>query len=633
MRRLRTLALATALALAGAAGGATPVAAHANLVKSNPAADARLVKAPTEIRIAFSEPPSPKGSEIRVLDEQGARWDLGAVTASGEPNGLKVGLKPIGDGGYTVAWTAVSAVDGHETKGSFAFVVGNGPLPSLPDVPNASPAPTPLEVAGRALAYAGIALGIGASLFTILIHTPADATEERRERQLFSAAAGLIVVGSGALVVAQGDLIPPRLQLMLGIRLLAGLAIGAALAPTLGAVARRRAVLAAGIVAALTATLVSHATALGDYKTMAYDFVHVLAISAWSGGVVAFLWTHLRSTRADGPTLARTTWRFSVLALASVGLLVTAGVLQALDRLVLVQDLWETPYGLALLAKGMLLLVVLAIAAFNLLRYGPHGERRALVRGTTLEAALLACVIVAAGVLTALAPPAQSTGAAFDQTQHVAGYRVELVVPTSIPGRNRFVLRVHQGLDPVTNALKVALRFTMVEHDMGESELIADERAPGEYVAIGSPTAMYGTWKVQTIVRLPGKDDVNAVFTVPISQQGGQGATAVALTTAHFALVVFPDPSLPIAGAPIQLSIVVLENGNPALGRAITGTVIAKDGAPQPTSGTGDTFTASEQGSGRYRIDVPALSAGKWTFRLQIGGPADTADYTFTVSP
>ena len=629
MKRLRTFALVAALALAGAAAGATSAAAHANYVKSNPAADARLVKAPTEVRISFSEPPDAKSSEIQVLDEKGTRWDQGATTPSGEPNGLKVGLKPIGDGGYTVAWQTVSAVDGHETKGSFAFVIGNGPLPALPDVPNASPPPAPLEIAGRALSYAGIALGIGAALFGIVVHAAADATEERRERHLFAVAAFLIIVGTAALLVSQGSQIPPRLELMLGIRLLSGLAIGAALAPALGAVTRRRTVLAAGIVAGLTATLVSHATALESYKDMTLDLIHVLAISAWSGGVVAFLWTHLRSTRSDRETLSRTTWRFSVLALTSVGLLVTAGTLQALDRLVLIQDLWETPYGLALLAKGLLLVIVLAIAAFNLLRYGPHGDRRALVRGTALETALLAGVFVAAGLLTALAPPAQSSGAAFDQTQHVGAYRIELVVPTSIPGRNRFVLRVHQGLDPVTNVEKVALRFTMVEHDMGESELIADQRAPGEYVAVGSPTAMYGTWKVQTIVRIPGKDDVDALFTVPISQQGGQGATAVALTTAHFALVVFPDPSLPIAGAPIQLSIVVLENGNPAIGRAITATAVTKDGQPA----AGQTFTASEQGSGRYRVDVPALDAGKWTFRLQIASAADTADYTFTVSP
>jgi copper transport protein len=628
LTRLRRLALVAALAIASAVAGATIADAHSNYVRSNPAADARLVKAPTEVRIAFSEPPDPKGSDIQVLDQTGTRWDLGNTAASDEPNGLKVGLKPIGDGGYTVAWTTVSAVDGHETKGSFAFVVGSGPLPALPDVPNASPPPSALEVAGRALSYAGIALGIGTAFFGIVVHPAADATEERRERQLLGLAAGLIVVGSAALVASQGDRIPPRLELFLSLRLLAGLVIAAALVPALRPALRRRIVLCCGIGAALTATLVSHATALGDYKDMTLDMIHILSISAWSGGVVAFLWIHLRTTNADRPALARTTWRFSIVALTSVTLLVTAGLLQALDRLVLIQDLVETPYGIALLAKGLLLIVILAVAAFNLLRHGPHGDRRALIRGTAVETALLAGVFLAAGILTALAPPAQPTGAAFDQTQHVSAYRVELVVPTSTPGRNRFVLRVHEGLQPVANAEKVALRFTMVEHDMGQAELVADERAPGEYVAIGSPTAMYGTWKVQAIIRIPGKDDVTALFTVPISPNG-QTASAAALTTKSFALVVFPDPSAPIAGAPIQLSVVVLDNGNPATGRAITGAIVAKDG--QPT--TGDSFTAREQGSGRYSIDIPALGPGKWTIRIQIGSPADTVDYAFTVSP
>ena len=381
--------------------------------------------------------------------------------------------------------------------------------------------------------------------------------------------------------------------------------------------------------AALTATLVSHATALGNVKDMALDLIHILSISAWSGGVVSLLWIYLLGGDRSGPALRATIWRFSLVALTSVGLLVTAGVLQALDRLVLVQDLVETPYGLALLAKIVLLLIVLAVASLNLLRYGPRAQGAGLIRGTVVETALLAGVFVAAGVLTALAPPAQPTGAAFDETQHVAGYRVELVVPTSIPGRNRFVLRVHQGLRPVANAEKVALRFTMVEHDMGEAELVAEQRAPGEYVAIGSPTAMYGTWRVQTVVRLPGQDDVNALFTVPISQQTGQGATAVALTTKSFSLVIFPDPTLPVAGAPIQLNVIVLQNGQPATGRATTAAIVAKDG--QPTAG--DSFTATDQGSGRYRIDIPALAQGRWTVRVQIGGPADTADYTFTVSP
>ena len=627
---MKRLLLAVALAIAGAAAGATPVSAHANYVRSNPAADARLVRPPTEVRIVFSEPPDPKGSSIQVLDEHGRRWDLANPAPSGEPNGLMVGLKPIGDGGYLVAWSTVSAVDGHETKGSFAFVVGNGPLPAIPDIADAAPPPTALEVAGRALSYAGIALALGSALFGLIIHAAEDPDERRRERVLYVVAAAMIAGGSAGMVLAQGDRLPPRLELFLSIRLLSGLGVAAALSGLLAARTRRVLIVGCALVGALTATLVAHATAVGSLKDMALDLIHIVAVSAWTGGLVAFLWIHLRTKTSTPDALRRTTWRFSLVALTSVGLLVTTGTLQAFDRLVLIQDLYETPYGLALLVKIVLLLIVLAVAAFNLLRYGPRGDRRALIRGTIIETVLLVGVFVGAGLLTALPPPAQPTGAAFDQTQQVGSTRIQLLVPTSTPGRNRFIVRVQQGLTPVTGAEKVSLRFTMVEHDMGQSELIATERAPGEYVATGSPTAMYGTWKVETIVRLAGRDDIHALFTLPVAQQAGQGATAIALTANAYSLVVFPEPSVPVEGAPIVLNVVALDTkGSAATGLRITATLAPKDGPATP----GETLTATEQGAGRYRIDIAALATGTWVATLTIGDPANTAAYIFAVSP
>ena len=624
---MRRLLLAAALALAGAAAGAAPAAAHANYVRSTPAADARLVKPPAEVKVAFSEPPEPRESELQVIDTNGARVDVGGTAASGEPNGLRVALKPIGDGGYTVIWKTVSAVDGHETGGTFAFAVGNAPLPALPDVAS-SPPPSPIEIAGRALSYAGTALALGVVFFALRVHVPADAEEERRERQLLLGGAGLLAAGSLALVAGQGLGIPPRLALFLGLRGLTGILIAAAVLAPFKAATKRDIVLANALTAALTATLVSHAAAVGDSKDMLLDLAHVLAVSVWSGGVVAMLWIVLRRRR-EAAELAKTVWRFSLVSLVAVALLVTTGVLQSLDRLVLLEDLWETPYGIALGAKILLLAATLAFGALNLLRYGPAGRRRQLVRGTIAETGLLAAVFVAASVLTASAPPAQATGAAFDETRHVSGFRVELLVPVAAPGRNRFVLRVHQGLTPVAGAEKVALRFTMVEHDMGETELVADERAPGEYVATGSPVAMQGTWKVRTIVRIPGHEDVDADFTLPVGNAGA--ATAQALTAGPYSLVVFPDPSSPSEGAPLSLSIVVFDSktGQAATGRAVTGTL--KGNAGQAASPSA--FTASEAGNGRYRIDVAALAKGSWTMRIAVDGPANAVDYTFDVTP
>jgi len=655
MRKLAfivTCVLSGAVLLGGAAQG------HANYVSSNPASDARLLKPPSEVRIVFSEPPDPKGSDIQVLDTSGKRHDRGDVGPSGDPNGLRVSLEAIPDGGYTVAWTTRSAVDGHTTKGSFAFVIGNGPIPTPPPVPDAAPPPSPLEVAGRALSYAGIALGLGTAFFVLFV-APAG-TDPRRESSLLGLAGALIVAGSVTLMVDQGAKLPPRLGVMLGVRAFAGLALAVvAITPrlalmrpvgalagggvmTLGPLAtfrpRRMIALAAGIAAAMTATLVSHATALGSPKGVALDFVHVLSVSVWTGGVVALLWCVLL-TRRDGSTedaraLGGTVWRFSVTAMIATALLITAGVLQALDRLVLVNDLYETPYGIALAVKIVLVLVALAIGALNLLRWGPRlrsgiRARTALVRDTVAETAIFVVIIVAASFLTAFAPPAQPSAAAYDQTQHVSGLRLEMLVASAGAGRNTYVLRVHQGLAPVAGAEKVALRFTMVEHDMGEQELVATERAAGEYVANGSPTAMYGTWKIQTIVRLAGREDVTTVFTFPVGVPTGGGSSASPpLTIGPYTAIVFTDPATAQSGAPVTMFAVLIgADGNPVSGKKMTATFAG----PSTQAELGATEDPATLGPGRYKFAIAGLDAGTWKVTIAVGNEG-TGAYSLVVS-
>jgi copper transport protein len=655
---MRRLAVILACVLGGAALFGGSADGHANYVRSNPAADARLVKPPTEIRIEFSEPPDPRGSEIQVLDTSGKRYDKNDVAPSGDPNGLRVSLEPISDGGYLVAWTTTSAVDGHSTKGSFAFAVGSGPLPAPPPVPEAVPPPSPLEILGRALSYAGIALGLGTAFFVLFV-APAG-TDPRRESSLLGIAGVLILVGSLALMLDQGAKMPPRLGVMLGVRAFAGLMLAAvAITPRLalmrpvGALAgggvmtlgpfatfrpRRMIALAAGVAAAMTATLVSHATALGSLKGMALDFVHVLAVSVWTGGVVALLWCVLLARRdqtaEDARALGTTVWRFSVTALIATALLITAGVLQALDRLVLINDFYETPYGIALAVKIVLVVIAVAIGAVNLLRFGPRlragiRARAALVRDTLAETAIFVVIIVAASFLTAFAPPAQPSAAAYDQTQHVSGLRLEMLVASGGPGRNTYVLRVHQGLAPVTGAEKVAFRFTMVEHDMGEQELVATERAAGEYVASGSPTAMFGTWKIQTIVRRGGLEDVSTVFTLLVGVPAGGGATtSQVITIGPYTTIVFTDPATTQAGAPLTMfAVVVGADGNPVVGKQVRAT-FAGPSSQAPLDATEDVATL---GPGRYRFDVAALDAGAWKVTIAIGSEG-TGTYSLEVS-
>jgi len=617
---LTAIVAASVLILVGGAA-----AAHANYVKSNPASDAQLTKPPTEVRITFSETPDARGSDVAVLDTSGKRLDNRDVTlVSDEPNTLRVSLGSIGDGGYLVSWTTLSAVDGHETKGAFAFAV-NAPLPQFTkDFAPSAPPPTALEIAGRALSYAGMALLIGLAFFTMFIRVPTDDGEARRERRLVIVGGATLVIGSALLLLNQGANIPQRLLLLLGLRALAGAAAIALLrlpSRVLPDDARREATAFFGLAAGLTATLVSHAAASGDLRYVALDYLHVIAISIWLGGVVAFSYVVMPSARsADPRELGRTIWRFSLTALVAVAVIITTGVLQSLDRLVLLEDLVETPYGIALLAKILLLVGLLGLGALNLLVWGPRLRRGVAAsaqfwRGVIGETTLFAGVLLAASFLTAFAPPAQANGAAFDETRHVSGIRIELLTATTLPGRNRFAVRVQQGLTPISGAEKVTLRFTMVEHDMGEQELVATERAPGEYVAEGSPTAMLGTWKVQVIVRLAGRPDIQTLFTVPVSQSAGQEATTKVISIPPYQLIVFSEPFQPQAGAPLTINVVVTDSkGDPVTGKKVRAT-FSGPGTQAPLDGTEN---VAELGPGRYRFTVPGLDAGSWKITLSL---------------
>ncbi len=628
---MRTFAI-LALALCGLGLAAQAADAHAWYLRSNPAADARLQRAPTEIRVSFTEPPDSRGSEIQVLTTDGRRVDRGALRITDEPNGLAVSVEPLADGGYTVGWTVLSTVDGHTTKGSFVFAVGNAPLPAVPDVGPAVAPPSPIEIAGRVLSFAGITLAIGVGFFGVVVRPLLPAASRARESQLILLGAGLLVLGPALLFLDQGTAIPGRLALLLGLRAAAGLALFSALRA--GAL-RSGATAALGIIAAVTATLVSHAAATGSMLEVAIDLVHVLAVSVWVGGLFALGWTALPFARArdaaEAAALGRAVWRFSLLALVAVATLVTTGTLQSLRRLVLPQDLVETPYGIALLAKIALLGVALVFGALNLLVWGPRlrravapeAARRGVVRGTLAESILLVVVLVAAGALTALPPPAQASGAAYESTQHVAGLRLHLLVPSAQPGRNRYVLRVYEGLRPVTDAQRVAFRFTMVEHDMGETELVAAQRAPGEYVAEGSVTAMFGTWRLEAIIRIAGRDDVRTVFSVPIGA-GGAATAARVLTAGPFTLIAFTDPSPVVAGAPFTLHTVVVDaKGDPVPGRSVRVT-------PSGPA-TAAAVSAAEASPGRYLAPFAALDQGAWQLVISLDGAS--AAYALDVTP
>jgi putative copper export protein len=422
-----------------------------------------------------------------------------------------------------------------------------------------------------------------------------------------------------------------RQGLLLATRVIAAALVALA---TAGAFARTRTAAALLVVGAglgvLAVTLVSHAAASGELVQTAIDALHVLAMGAWSGGLVALVATIARSRpQRDVGVLVS---RFSLLALASVSLLILTGVLAGLRRLRLVDDLYETPYGLAVLVKVALLALAVVLGARNLLVHGPllrrsgaATARRHLIRNSGLEVALVAGILASTAVLTALVPPAQAATAPFDEVRRLEGTRIGLRLAATSPGRNRFEVTVADGIRPATDIVRVVLRFTMLTMDMGESELLATQRAPGRFIAEGSPLSMYGPWRAEVIVRRSDRADLRTAFTVPVVPPAS-GATARVVVAAPYTLVAFTDPAEPTAGAPFAISVVVADSVGIAVSDASVRARI--EGAERTELGP------VRADAGRYALPVAGLSAGRYRVTLVIdrAGQVTQAQFEFEVA-
>jgi putative copper resistance protein D len=137
------------------------------------------------------------------------------------------------------------------------------------------------------------------------------------------------------------------------------------------------ALLAGGLIAALA--WAGHAAATegtARLPHLAADVVHLLATGVWLGGLLPFaffLWLAAHSHTGTWATAAReATRRFSMLGLLCVSALAMSGVVNSWVLVGSIAGLVGTPYGRLLLVKLALLLLVVTIAAVNLLYIKPR---------------------------------------------------------------------------------------------------------------------------------------------------------------------------------------------------------------------------------------------------------------------
>jgi len=517
------IAMAGGLALAALIGLASPVAAHALLVSSDPSAGANLTSAPKEVTITFTEAPDPALSSIKVLDAGGQSVTAGnAEAVAGAPPELRVSLAALKPGVYTVAWRTVSSVDGHLASGSFAFGVGVAP-PQAETAGASQEAGTsslsPVAIAGRWLLYAGLMITLGAAFVAAVIFpTPPPLTLRVATLAWLTSIVGLAVVVGWQMVEAGigiGGLVGTSLGsglLLRGIPLLVAGGMVVWLAQRAPPTHIGLLLLGGAVVAAMFAdAATSHAAASGAvFFNVFVQWLHVAVAGVWLGGLVVLV-ICLRGRPGDESS--RIARRFATTATFGIGAVALTGVVRALSEMGPLGNLSTTDFGRLVVAKSGLLAVLAGLGAIQHFRNVPAAGRTLgpLRRIGSMELMVGTTILLLSASLVNVAPPAQAA-AAMPSNEIVANgqdfgttLRIQLVVTPGKSGFNSFraILTDYDSGQPL-DGRTVTLRFTFPAlPDVGASQLRLAAKGNGTYQANGGNLSLDGTWRVTALIATP----------------------------------------------------------------------------------------------------------------------------------
>ncbi len=560
------------LGLVAAAALALPASAwaHAALIQTVPEASRTINRAPTEVRLRYSEPIEARFAIVSVSDAAGHDVTSGEPAGGpGSPQALVTPLKHIPEGWYLVFWRVISA-DGHPVRGAFTFAVGPnaGPPPQF-RVPSLSETATTTRLlVARWTVFLSLLTALGLFVLRALIARPVVRVVRGCSLRPLTVAFGIAV--TVALVATPiyvlfataqftlrpvwnlGAIVPLArasgfgrdfldLELVL---VLFAVAAGAALfvdrpereQRSVAELLALLAALAAGAAALVLPALAGHAGQKSPRGlSLPLDAAHLGAAGIWLGGLIGIvvLWLSVGAA-GRAAVLAHVVPRFSAVAFCSVLLLIGTGIGQSLLELPTFATLWQTSYGKALLVKIALLAAALLLAGVNLARTKPRLQRgdasaplllRRLVQG---EIVFVAAALFAAGVLASLPPPSSALARVHNVAARVgpgpvskvvamAPYDVRVqVTPNRAAVSNAFSVALTRNGRPVRGA-EVVTRFDMLDMQMGEQSYRFRELRPGVFSKSAPALVMVGHWALLFEVTPP----VGKPFVVTLLDKAG----------------------------------------------------------------------------------------------------------------
>ncbi|MEU4564011.1 copper resistance protein CopC [Actinoplanes sp. NPDC023936] len=530
--------------------------AHAQLLSSTPANGATLPQPPTEIRFHFSEEVSLVGDGVQVLSPDGSRVETRVQQAAGAdvvvalPGGL-------GTGAYTVSWRVVSA-DSHPIHGAVVFGVGDATVLAAPAAGAQTGSAGDLTVAFAVVRGAGYVLLalLGGGLIFLFWCWPQGLARPDARRLLRYAAAGSLACAVASLLLQAAAVVGGSLADVgdaAGLANILGsdygwyvlariglLIIGSGLliaASRPGAPARRllpAATIVLGVLLPVTWVGTGHANAGPSVFPRLADAVHLVAMTAWLGGLAMMVLALLRGRATSVDESQAALSRFSRIATVAVLLLVITGSYRAIQEVGSFGALTGSPYGALLVYKiaavGVLLWCGSMSRSLVRKRLEPGGRSRtsrdlAAARQRHLrvllwsETGIGAAVLAVTALLVATPPATRPAAPPGPRTVELtmAGGTAEVRVDPPLAGPSRLSVTVRDSAGAQREVPEVRVALTLPQKQIGPLDVPLRRLGRGSYDSAELRLPIAGDWQLKLTVRTSEIDQHTVTATVPVS--------------------------------------------------------------------------------------------------------------------
>lgn len=426
--------------------------AHSSLVSESPTPSSVIADSPDKVQLVFNERLEKELFYIKVLNSNGKSVTSHKASMSKNQRQLELALPSLSNGIYTVSYKIISA-DGHPVGGSYVFTIGQ-----LTEAANDIEKPV-LQIGGglsqdmpfsqyllffsRFLFYASL-LSLSGWVFWSSLFRPKEAEINEYNlkgalilQRLFLICLLLMIYAQLQELLSEWelhDLITLLFQTSVGYSWVYSIAIA-----ILGFFILFRSKLFDMLwITLLLAAKVANGHAMsikGSSDVIILDWVHLLAASVWIGGLIYILSHWRKFTEYTLSFLPQ----FSKYAFFSMILLTLSGTLYTIEIVNKISYLLYTQWGILLIIKVSLVLMVLVIGA--LLRYymkkNQASSIKVLVR---LDLSLMALIILIVGVFTYLNPLPVNTPLYW----HQMGTTVHMTtqITPNVPGNNTFSVQI-----------------------------------------------------------------------------------------------------------------------------------------------------------------------------------------------